>query len=101
MRVCYVRHVIRVRVCRRVQVCVKALVRWATGKRLTNRLPKLSLITWGPHVRAAGRVRSKEKRIGIKKHEKICHTQNKPRNPQQPGDRDQRETARDIIRHPR
>ena len=23
----------------------KALVRWATGKRLTNRLPKLSLIT--------------------------------------------------------
>ena len=24
---------------------VKALVRWATGKRLTNRLPKLSLIT--------------------------------------------------------
>ena len=25
----------------------KALVRWATGKRLTNRLPKLSLITIG------------------------------------------------------
>ena len=48
MRVCYVRHVIRVRVCRRVQVCVKALVRWATGKRLTNRLPKLSLITLSP-----------------------------------------------------
>ena len=24
---------------------VKALVRWATGKMLTNRLPKLSLIT--------------------------------------------------------
>ena len=24
---------------------VKALVRWATGKRLTNHLPKLSLIT--------------------------------------------------------
>ena len=24
---------------------VKALVRWATGKRLTNRLPKLSLVT--------------------------------------------------------
>ena len=24
---------------------MKALVRWATGKRLTNRLPKLSLIT--------------------------------------------------------
>ena len=41
---------------------VTALVRWATGKRLTNRLPKLSLITlslwtagflvfvWGPYV---------------------------------------------------
>ena len=27
---------------------VKALVRWATGKRLTNRLPKLSLITLSP-----------------------------------------------------
>ena len=27
---------------------VKALVRWATGKRLTNRLPKLSLITLPP-----------------------------------------------------
>ena len=26
----------------------KALVRWATGKRLTNRLPKLSLITLSP-----------------------------------------------------
>ena len=25
---------------------VKALVRWATGERLTNRLPKLSLITY-------------------------------------------------------
>ena len=24
---------------------MKALVRWATGKRLTNRLPKVSLIT--------------------------------------------------------
>ena len=29
-------------------LCVKALVRWATGKRLTNRLPKLSLITLSP-----------------------------------------------------
>ena len=28
--------------------CVKALVRWVTGKRLTNRLPKLSLITLPP-----------------------------------------------------
>ena len=27
---------------------VKASVRWATGKRLTNRLPKLSLITLSP-----------------------------------------------------
>ena len=27
---------------------VKALVRWATGKRLTNRLPKLSLTTLPP-----------------------------------------------------
>ena len=26
-------------------VFVKALVRWATGKKLTNRLPKLGLIT--------------------------------------------------------
>ena len=30
---------------------VKALVRWATGKRLTNRLPKLSLITLSEHFR--------------------------------------------------
>ena len=28
--------------------CVKASVRWVTGKRLTNRLPKLSLITLPP-----------------------------------------------------
>ena len=28
--------------------CVKALVRWATGKRLINRLPKLSLIKLSP-----------------------------------------------------
>ena len=27
---------------------MKALVRWATGNRLTNRLPKLSLITLSP-----------------------------------------------------
>ena len=27
---------------------MKALVRWATGKRLTNHLPKLSLITLSP-----------------------------------------------------
>ena len=29
-------------------ILVEALVRWATGKRLTNRLPKLSLITLSP-----------------------------------------------------
>ena len=33
---------------RRGGECYKALVRWATGKRLTNRLPKLSLITLSP-----------------------------------------------------
>ena len=27
---------------------MKALVRWPTGKRLTNRLPKLSIITLSP-----------------------------------------------------
>ena len=32
----------------KAQSDVKALVRWATGKRLTNRLPKLSLITLSP-----------------------------------------------------
>ena len=30
------------------EASVEALVRWATGKRLTNRLPKLSLITLSP-----------------------------------------------------
>ena len=34
--------------CRGYWSIVKALVRWATGKRLTNRLPKLSLITLPP-----------------------------------------------------
>ena len=29
---------------------VKALVRWAIGKTLTNRLPKLSLVTLSPPV---------------------------------------------------
>ena len=29
-------------------IFVKALVRWAIGKRLTNRLPELSLITLSP-----------------------------------------------------
>ena len=31
-----------------ISTAVKALVRWATGKRLTNRQPKLSLITLSP-----------------------------------------------------
>ena len=30
------------------KVSVKALVRWATGKRFTNRLPKVSLIALSP-----------------------------------------------------
>ena len=42
---------------------------------------------------AAGHVRSK-----TKKHEKIGPTQNTPRNPQQPGDRDKLEAARDETR---
>ena len=36
-----------------------------------------------------------------KKNEKICPTQNTPRNPQQPIDRDHLETARDETRHTR
>ena len=31
-----------------VVIYVKELVRWATGERLTDRLPKLSLITLSP-----------------------------------------------------
>ena len=34
---------------------VRALVRWATGKRLTNRLPKLSLITLSPPLNSGER----------------------------------------------
>ena len=46
----------------------------------------------GGLILAAGRVRSKKKR------DKIRPTQNTPRNPQQPGDRDYLETARDETR---
>ena len=42
-------------------------------------------------------VRRKQK-IEEKKHEKIRRSQNTPRNPQQPGDRDQLESARDETR---
>ena len=51
----------------------------------------------GGLVLAAGRVRSKEKK-GTKKLKKSRPTQNTPRNPQQPGDRDELETARDETR---
>ena len=46
----YFIHVLPVSCSRRrlAVVCVKALVRWATGERLTDRLPKLSLITLSP-----------------------------------------------------
>ena len=44
-------------------------------------------------ILAAGRVRSKKK-----KHEKIRPTQNTPRKPQQLGDRDHLDTARDETR---
>ena len=39
-----------------------------------------------------------EKKNGNKKHEKTRPTQNTPRNPQQPGDRDRLEAARDETR---
>ena len=52
----------------------------------------------GGLILAAGRVRSKKKKIGKKKHGKIRPTQNTPRNPQQPGDRDYLETAREETR---
>ena len=51
---------------------------------------------------AAGRVRSKKKKIEEKKHRKIRPpTQNTPRNPQQPGDRVQLETVCEETRHKR
>ena len=52
----------------------------------------------GGLILAERRVRSKEEKIRGKKHEKIRPTQNTPRKPQQPGDRDQLETARDETR---
>ena len=52
----------------------------------------------GGLILAAGRVRSKKKKSKIKKHEKIRPTQNTPRNPQQPGDRDHLNMARDETR---
>ena len=47
---------------------------------------------------AAGRVRSKEKESGKKHGKRIRPTQNTPRNPQQPGDRVQLETACEETR---
>ena len=46
---------------------VKALVRWATGKRLTDRLPKLSLITGG--AKAGNKKEAKKK---AKKKKTLC-----------------------------
>ena len=34
--------------CRQLASSVKVLVRWATGKRVSNRLPKLSLLALSP-----------------------------------------------------
>ena len=55
----------------------------------------------GDLILAAGRVRRREKTNEKKKHEKNCPTQNTPRKPQQPADRDQLETAGDEKRPPR
>ena len=53
----------------------------------------------GGLVLAVGRVRSKKKQNRkIKKQEKIHPTQNTPRKPQQPGERDPLETAREKTR---
>ena len=52
----------------------------------------------GGLILAAGRVRSKKKKIEKKHGKKIRPTQNTPRNPQQPGDRDHLETACDETR---
>ena len=49
-------------------------------------------------ILAADRVRSKKKKKTTIKTEKICPNHNTPRNPQQPGDRDDLETARDETR---
>ena len=50
----------------------------------------------GDLILAAGRVRSKKNKT--KKKTKFHRIQNTPRNPQQPSDRDHRETARDEAR---
>ena len=52
----------------------------------------------GGLILAAGRVRSKKKKVGKRKNEKICPTENTPRNPQQPSDRDHLDTAREKPR---
>ena len=52
----------------------------------------------GGLIFAAGRVRSNKKKKSGKKHEKFRRTQSTPRNPQQPGDRDQLETAGEATR---
>ena len=53
----------------------------------------------GGLILAAGRVRSrKKKKTGKKKLDRFCPTQNTPRNPQQPGDRDHLEAARGETR---
>ena len=53
----------------------------------------------GGLILAKGRVRSKKNKIGKKCAEKIRPTQDTPRYPQQPGDRDHLETAHDET-HP-
>ena len=81
---------------------VKALVRWATGKRLRGHA---GLITsrdvneaWRPHTCSRPCVFEEKKKIEKKKHEKVHPTQNTLRNSQPPGDRDQLETARGETR---
>ena len=51
-----------------------------------------------PHILAAGRVRSKKKKLKKQNPKKSRRTQNTPRNLQQPGDRDQLEMVRDETR---
>ena len=49
-------------------------------------------------VLAVGRVCSKKKKVEKKQHEKIYPAQNTPRKPQQPGEPDHLETAREKTR---
>ena len=44
-------------------ICFKALVRWATGKRLPNRLPKLSLVTLDHYGHVQSRRRASARRV--------------------------------------